>query len=131
MQHKHFLQISTNLSGTGVSIIMIYGENSCCSMALKITLPPHQSHVILTPPHVLNLHSAKENAYWDMTVCSCGLKCRIFVAKCMHFLLFTSNYSNLTMIVCRKYILSTYFGFPRNILFFSVNILVNSLHMGE
>lgn len=53
-QERDFLCISTKSFSTGVFIMMIYYENSWCSMALTLILPPHQSHVSVTPPYALN-----------------------------------------------------------------------------
>lgn len=47
-QKRNFLRISTMFT-TGVFIMMMYYENSWCSMALTLILPPHQSHVTVTP----------------------------------------------------------------------------------
>lgn len=46
-QKRNFLRISTMFT-TGVFMMMYY-ENSWCSMALTLILPPHQSHVTVTP----------------------------------------------------------------------------------
>lgn len=48
------LCISTMSFSTGVFIMMMYCENSQCSMALTLILPPHQSHVGVTPPYALS-----------------------------------------------------------------------------
>lgn len=53
-QKRYFLCISTMSFSTGVFIMMIYYENSWCSIALTLVLPPHQSHVSVTPPCALN-----------------------------------------------------------------------------
>lgn len=54
LQKRDFLRISTMSFSTGVFIMMMYYENSWCSMALTLILPSHQLHVSVTPPYVLH-----------------------------------------------------------------------------